>query len=128
MSGCGVDGGNTTMPALSSPDHSVSPPRIDIPREYNAAHDLIERNLQAGRARKIAYIDDQGSYTYAELAERINRFANVLGALGVQMEQRVLLCLLDTIDFPVTFLGSIKAGVVPIAVNTLLAPADFEYM
>src|SRR5262249_20982182 len=70
----------------------------------------------------------QGSYTYAELAERTNRFANALGALGVQMEQRVLLCLLDTIDFPVTFLGSIKAGVVPIAVNTLLAPADFEYM
>jgi len=116
------------MPALSSADHSVSPPRIDIPREYNAAHDLIERNLHAGRAQKIAYIDDEGSYTYLELAERINRFANVLGSLGIHMEQRVLLCLLDTIDFPVTFLGSIKAGVVPIAVNTLLAPADFEYM
>jgi benzoate-CoA ligase len=116
------------MPALSSAEHSLSPPRIDIPREYNAAHDLIERNLQAGRAGKIAVIDDRGSYTYAQLAERVNRFANVLGSLGVQMEQRVLLCLLDTIDFPIAFLGSIKAGVVPIAVNTLLAPADFEYM
>jgi benzoate-CoA ligase len=117
-----------TMPALSSADHSVSPPRVDIPRDYNAAHDLIERNLQAGRAQKTAFIDDQGAYSYADLAQRVNRFANALDALGVQMEQRVLLCLLDTIDFPVAFLGSIKAGVVPIAVNTLLAPADFEYM
>lgn len=116
------------MPALSSADHSLSPPRIDIPRDYNAAHDLIERNLLAGRARKVAYIDDVGSYTYGELAERVNRFANALGALRVQMEQRVLLCLFDSIDFPVAFLGSIKAGVVPIAVNTLLAPTDFEYM
>lgn len=116
------------MTAVSSADHSVSPPRIDIPRDYNAAHDLIERNLQAGRAQKTAFIDDQGSYSYGELATRVNRFANALGSLGVQMEQRVLLCLLDSIDFPVAFLGSIKAGVVPIAVNTLLAPADFEYM
>ncbi len=116
------------MPALSSADHSTSPPIIDIPREYNAAHDLIERNLQAGRGAKTAYIDDHGSYTYADLAERINRFAGVLTGLGVQMEQRVLLCLLDTIDFPTAFLGAIKAGIVPIAANTMLTPADFEYM
>lgn len=116
------------MTALSSASHDTSPPRIHIPRDYNAAYDLIERNLEAGRADKLAYIDDAGSYTYGELAQRVNRFANALGACGVQMEQRVLLCLLDTIDFPVAFLGSIKAGVVPIAVNTLLASADFEFM
>jgi len=45
------------MPSLSTADHRVSPPRIEIPRDYNAAHDLIERNLQAGRAGKLAYID-----------------------------------------------------------------------
>lgn len=116
------------MPALSSADYSVSPPTIDIPDEYNAAYDLIERNLQAGRAGKVAYIDDSGSYTYAELDERVNRFANALAGLGLHMEQRVLLFLLDTIDFPVAFLGAIKAGIVPVAVNTLLTPADLEYM
>jgi benzoate-CoA ligase len=116
------------MPVLSSADHSVSPPIVDIPREYNAAVDLIERNLVAGRASKVAYNDVNGSYTYGELAERVNRFANVLGELNVQMEQRVLLCLLDTIDFPAVFLGSIKAGVVPVAANTLLTTKDFEYM
>lgn len=116
------------MQHLSSADHTVSPPSVDIPREYNAAYDLIERNLAAGRADKVSYHDLNGSYTYGELAERANRFANVLTQLGVHMEQRVLLCLLDTIDFPTAFLGSIKAGAVPVAVNTLLTAKDFEYM
>lgn len=113
---------------LSSADHSVSPPRLDIPRRYNAAHDLIERNLRAGRGAKTAYIDDAGTYSYSELAARTNRFANALSTLGMHMEQRVLLCLHDSIDFPVAFLGSIKAGVVPVAANTLLSPADYEYI
>ena len=116
------------MSGLSTADHRVSPPRIDIPRDYNAAHDLIERNLQAGRAAKIAYIDDSGSYTYGDLAQRVNRCSNALVGLGVEAEQRVLLCILDTIDFPTAFLGSIKAGIVPIAANTLLTTADYEHM
>jgi benzoate-CoA ligase len=113
---------------LSSSDHRVSPPVIEIPRAYNAAHDLIERNLRAGRGAKLAYIDDQSRYTYEELAQRINRCANTLVGLGVQPEQRVLVCLQDTIDFPTAFLGAIKAGLVPVAVNTLLKSADYQYM
>lgn len=116
------------MTELSSADHGRSPPGIHIPREYNAAHDLIERNLRAGRAAKIAYIDDAGTYSYGELGRRVNRFANGIAQLGIRMEQRVLLCLLDTIDFPVAFLGCIKAGVVPIALNTLLTASDLEYV
>jgi benzoate-CoA ligase len=116
------------MPSVSTADHSTRPPRISIPREYNAAHDLIERNLAAGRGGKIAYIDDRGAYTYAELAERANRCANALTGLGLAREQRVLLCLLDTIDFPAAFLGSIEAGIVPVAGNTLLTGADYAYM
>jgi len=72
------------MLSLSSADHRVSPPIVDIPREYNAAYDLIERNLRAGRHAKLAYIDDSGSYTYAELAERVDRCANSLVNLGLQ--------------------------------------------
>jgi benzoate-CoA ligase len=116
------------MPSLSTADHRTSPPRIDVPRDYNAAHDLIERNLAAGRSGKVAYIDDSGSYTYGELAWRINRCANALVAIGLRPEERVLLCHLDTIDFPAAFLGAIKAGIVPIAVNTLLTTADYDYM
>ncbi|HLS57680.1 MAG TPA: benzoate-CoA ligase family protein [Zeimonas sp.] len=116
------------MAQLSSADHSVSPPRVTVPRRFNAAHDLIERNLRAGRGDRLAFIDDRGSYTYAELARRVDRFASSLAGLGLRAEDRVMLCMLDTIDWPVAFLGAIKAGVVPVAVNTLLKPQDYEYM
>ena len=51
---------------------------MEIPREYNAAVDLIERNLSAGRGAKVAFIDDAGSTTYAQLADRVDRAANAL--------------------------------------------------
>ena len=113
---------------LSKADHSVSPPRVDIPRDYNAADDLIGRNLASGRAAKTAYIDDAGSTSYGELAKRINRFASALATLGLDMEQRVLLAMLDSIDWPTAFLGAIRAGVVPVAANTLLTTRDYEFM
>jgi benzoate-CoA ligase len=113
---------------ISEIDSGTTPPTLKIPAQYNAAHDLIERNLRQGRAEKLAYIDDTGSYTYGELAQRVNRFASSLHGLGLHMEQRVLLCLQDTIDFPVAFLGAIKAGIVPVPVNTLLTSADYAYM
>src|SRR5436190_18456375 len=95
---------------------------------YNAAADLIERNLAAGRGAKPAFIDDRGQCSYAEIAGRVSRFAGVLRRLDVRPEQRILLCLLDTIDFPTAFLGAIKAGVVPVAVNTQLSPEEFAFM
>src|SRR5215472_13742671 len=95
---------------------------------YNAAADLIERNLTAGRGTKTAFIDDRGRCSYAELADRLSRFANGVRRLGVHPEQRILLCLHDTIDFPTAFLGAIKAGVVPVAVNTQLSPGEFAFM
>ena len=116
------------MPGLSSADHSVSPPRVDIPRDYNAAHDLIERNIAAGRAGKTAFIDDQCSITYGQLSERVNRAANALKGIGLGMEDRIMLAHLDTVDFPSVFLGAIKAGIVPIAGNTLLTTSDYQFM
>ena len=95
---------------------------------YNAAADLIERNLAAGRGAKTAFIDDRGRYSYADLAERVDRFANLLRRLGVHPEQRILLCLHDGIDFPTAFLGAIKAGIVPVAVNTQLSADEFAFM
>jgi benzoate-CoA ligase len=101
---------------------------MDIPRNFNAAADLIERNLAAGRGGKVAFIDDQGQCTYAELAARANRCGSGLLSLGLEMENRVLIAMVDTIDWPVAFLGSIRAGLIPIAVNTLLTTKDYEYM
>ena len=116
------------MPELSTADHTVSPPEIHIPRCYNAAYDLIERNLRAGLGDKPAFIDDHDSITYKELDQRTAACANLLHELGVEAEQRILLCLHDSIDFPTVFLGAIKSGVVPVAVNTLLTRHDYEYM
>ena len=100
---------------------------MELPREYNAAVDLIERNLAAGRGGKTVYIDDAGSCTYAELAERVNRAVNMLHALGIEREQRIAIAMLDCADWAAIFLGAIKAGIVPVAMNTLLTPADYEY-
>ncbi|MEP7206650.1 MAG: benzoate-CoA ligase family protein [Casimicrobiaceae bacterium] len=116
------------MTQLSRADHRVSPPRIEIPRDYNAAHDLLQRNLLAGRGGKVAFVDDAGSITYEGLDRRVNRCANALRALGIRPEERVLVCMLDGIDWPTVFLGAIKAGVVPVAVNTLLTTSDYGYM
>src|SRR5215831_17730540 len=100
----------------------------ESPIGYNAAVNLIEPNLGAGRGAKAAFIDDHGHYSYAELAERVSRFANVVRRLGIQPEQRILLCLHDTIAFPTAFLGAIKAGVVPVAVNSQLSPVELAFM
>ena len=112
----------------ASADHAVSPPRIAVPRSYNAAVDLIERNLVPGKAERVAVVDDTGRYTYRELASRVNRCANALRRLGLRQEDRVALLLLDTIDFPTAFLGAIKAGIVPIPCNTLLTATDYAFL
>jgi benzoate-CoA ligase len=113
---------------LAHIDATVNPPVLRIPERFNAAHDLLERNLQAGRAEKIAYIDDAGRYTYRELAARVDRCAAALHRSGLHMEQRIVLCLKDSIDFPTAFLGAIKAGIVPVPVNTMLSAADYAYL
>src|SRR5580704_4230801 len=99
-----------------------------IPRDYNFAADILKRNLDAGRARKIAFIDHRGAYSYGELADRVARFADALRTLGTRREERILICLTDTIDWPTAFLGAIKAGVVAVPVNTLLTEDDYAFM
>src|SRR6202049_1844086 len=98
------------------------------PREYNFAADVLERNLRAGRADKPAYVDPRGTWSFGELADRAARFGQALRALGVRREERIFLCLLDTIDWPTAFLGAIKAGVIPIPVNTLMTEEDYRFM
>ena len=109
-------------------DFDHSPPRVTLPRRYNAAVDLLDRHLAEGRGDRIAVIDDRGPSTYRSLAARANRFGNALRALGARMEERVALCLLDTADFPACFLGAMKIGAVPVLLNTLLTSQDYGYM
>src|SRR5258708_4765763 len=99
-----------------------------IPRVYNFAADILERNLKAGRANKPAFIDPRGAWTYGQLAERVDRFGRVLRSFGIRREERILIALTDTIDWPTAFLGAIKAGIVPIPVNTLMTEDDYRFM
>ncbi len=95
-------------------------------QRFNFAGHLLQAN--AGRAAKAAFIDDHGTLSYGALDERVRRFAAALRAAGVRREERVLLLMLDGCDWPVAFLGALYAGVVPVAVNTLLTADDYAYM
>ena len=116
------------MPAFTRVDRSTSPPLVAVPNEYNAAVDFVDRHLVEGRGEKVAFVDDDTSLTYAGLAEQVNRAASALRDLGVRMEQRVMLLLLDTVTFPAVFFGAIKIGAVPVPVNTLLTTEDYDYL
>jgi len=93
---------------------------------FNFAAHLLAAN--AGRPNKTAFIDDHGSLGYADLADRVRRVAAGLRGLGLRREERVLLLMQDTTDWPVGFLGAMYAGLVPVAVNTLLTADDYAYM
>ena len=93
---------------------------------FNFANAVLDRNR--ARGAKAAYIDDVGTLAYGELDRRVRAAAAAYLALGLRREERVLLCLHDTVDFPVAFLGALYAGVVPVAVNTLLTADDYAYM
>ncbi|CAN5811919.1 benzoate-CoA ligase family protein [soil metagenome] len=99
---------------------------MELPSVFNFAQHLIDVN--AGRPTKLAYIDDQGSLCYGELAERVKRLARALISMGLRREERVLLLQLDTNDWPVSFLACMYCGVVPVAVNTLLTADDYAFM
>ena len=96
------------------------------PERFNFAGHLLE--LNAGRGARPAYIDDLGVLGYGELAERVRRVAAGLRKLGIRREERVLLLMHDCNHWPVAFLGCLYAGIVPVAVNTLLTADDYAYM
>ena len=103
------------------------PSQVSAPgTSFNFAQHLLAANT--ARAAKPAFIDDLGTLSYGALDERVRRLAAALRALGVKREERVLLLMLDGNDWPVSFLGAAYAGIVPVAVNTLLTADDYAYM
>jgi 4-hydroxybenzoate-CoA ligase len=98
------------------------------PYPYNAALDLVDRHLEEGREAKPAFIDDTRQITFGELAAATRRVANVLDGLGVAREARVAVLMLDTVDWPAVFVGAMRTGVVPVALNTLLTTDQYKYM
>ncbi|MEO6409318.1 MAG: benzoate-CoA ligase family protein [Burkholderiaceae bacterium] len=110
-----------------TPNPATEPSAVAAPPErFNFAQHLL--SLNSGRADKIAFVDDVGSLSYGALAERVRRLAAGLCALGLRREERVLVLMHDCNHWPVAFLGAMHAGLVPVAVNTLLTADDYAYM
>lgn len=103
-------------------DETIQAPELP----FNIAAHLIRTNCQ--RLDKIAYIDDSSTLSYGELTDAIKRMAAALIASGMRREERVLILMHDSSDWPIAFLGALYAGVVPVAVNTLLTAADYQFI
>ena len=100
----------------------------DMSGSYNAVTWLLDRNVEEGRGDKLAFTDTVSELTYGELQKQSCRLANLLRRLGVRREERVAMIMLDTVDFPIVFLGAIRAGIVPVPLNTLLTADQYAYV
>jgi benzoate-CoA ligase family protein len=99
-----------------------------LPEEFNAASYFVDRHIAEGRGDKVAIECEDRRVTYRQLFDSVNRVGNALTSLDVRPEERVFLLLLDTPEFAASFFGAIKIGAVPVPVNTLLKPADYEFL
>ncbi len=97
-------------------------------RDYNAAVDFVDRHVAEGRGDKTAFIDPSRNLTYAELRDAAARIGPMLARMGIEPESRIALVLLDTVDFPILFWGAIRAGIIPILVNTRLTVDQYRYL
>src|SRR3979490_1908599 len=95
---------------------------------YNAVTWLLDRNVDEGRGAKLAFTDTVSECTYGELQTQSRRLANLLRRLGIRREERGAMIMLDTVDFPIVFLGAIRAGIVPVPLNTLLTSDQYAYV
>ena len=90
----------------------------------NAAVYFVDRHADGPLRDKLAYLEasEAGrSLSYAKLAADSGRVAHLMERHGIPRDSRVAILMLDEIELPVIFWGALKAGVVPIPLNTLLA-------
>ena len=97
-------------------------------RDYNAAVDFVDRNVAEGRGDKAAFIDPSRNLTYAELRDAAARIGPMLARLGIEKENRIAIVLLDTVEFPILFWGAIRAGIVPVLLNTRITVDQYRYL
>ncbi len=109
-------------------DRSEDPPAIRFSEIFNSAVPFIDRHLEEGRGNKVAIRTEHGEVTYVKLAKRVNRCGNALKSLGIRPGERMLMVVKDCPSFFYLLWGAIKAGIIPVPLNTLLRTADYRYM
>ena len=109
-------------------DDATRPSTIAFAPVFNVAVPFIDRHVREGRSAKAAVRTVDGDVSYGDLAERVNRCGNVLRGMGLAPGDRLLMVVKDCPEFFYLFWGSIKAGIVPVPVNTLLRAPDLQYM
>ena len=109
-------------------DEGTVPAVIDYPENFNVAVTFIDRHLAEGRGDKVAIRTVDNDVTYRQLAENVNRAGNLLASLGIARGDRVLMVVKDCPEFMYVFWGAIKAGFVPVPLNTLLRAKDYQFM
>jgi len=106
----------------------TTPNALRFPPNYNVATAFIDRHLSEGRGAKVAIHTADASIGYAELASNVDRCANALVKLRLQRGDRVLMVVKDCPAFFYLFWGAIKAGIIPVPLNTLLRAASYAYL
>jgi len=110
-------------------DKSTTPATITYAPTFNVAPMFIDRHIDEGRSDKVIIRSAAGdTVTYGELAENVNRTGNALLGLGIKPGERLLMMVKDSPEFFYAFWGAIKAGIVPVPINTLLRAKDYQFM
>ena len=109
-------------------DRTGEPSRLTFSPRFNVAVPFIDRHIAEGSGARIAIRTAGEDVSYAALAERVGRSGNALLRLGIEPRQRLLMAVKDCPEFFYLFWGAIKAGIVPVPLNTLLRAADYKYM
>jgi benzoate-CoA ligase family protein len=99
-----------------------------VPEHFNAAAFFVDRHLAEGRGAQTAFRFAGRGISYADLAASVDRCANGLAGLGVEIEHRVVLALNDSPAFAAAFWGTTKLGAVAVPVNTLMTAAEYEFL
>src|SRR5450631_3253133 len=109
-------------------DASKPPSGLRFARKYNVAVSFIDRHIVEGRGAKVAIRTADSAVTYDDLAANVNRSANALVGLGLRPGERMLMVVKDCPAFFYLFWGAIKAGIIPVPLNTLLRSSSYAFM
>ncbi len=109
------------------------PPWVwDVPERFNIGVACTDAHLGTPVADRAAVIVDHDGateqLTFAELAERTARFAQLVRDVGCAAGDRVLIRLPNCLAYPIAFLGALKRGAVPVPTSTLLTPDEVRFL